>query len=187
MVRPADLGCGPAETAHLAHPAIERFIAEGKTPEAMAAAAALLPDALTRHTVERTGLDETMEMVRAVREVASTRIKPHAHGWHLRNEYIPMDVVSEMAELGVFGLTIRKSSAASAWQDGDVRCPRSFRALYRHRLAWHAVEIAAELILIGGTPEQKDKWLPAIAPEKLPTAVFTGFTGSDSARCAHAP
>ncbi|HAY07567.1 MAG TPA: acyl-CoA dehydrogenase, partial [Hyphomonas sp.] len=78
MVRPADLGCGPAETALLAHPAIERFITEGKTPEVMAAAAALLPDALTRHTAERTGLDETMEMVREqFAKFASTRIKPH--------------------------------------------------------------------------------------------------------------
>ena len=35
-------------------------------------------------------------------------------------------------------------------------------------------EIAAELILVGGTPEQKDQWLPKIASgEILPTAVFT--------------
>jgi (2S)-methylsuccinyl-CoA dehydrogenase len=42
-------------------------------------------------------------------------------------------------------------------------------------------EIAAELILIGGTQAQKEKWLPAIASaEILPTAVFTEpNTGSD--------
>jgi (2S)-methylsuccinyl-CoA dehydrogenase len=44
-----------------------------------------------------------------------------------------------------------------------------------------AVEIAAELILCGGTPEQKAKWLPGLASgEILPTAVFTEpNTGSD--------
>jgi (2S)-methylsuccinyl-CoA dehydrogenase len=44
-------------------------------------------------------------------------------------------------------------------------------------------EIAAELILGGGTPEQKAEWLPKIASgEVLPTAVFTEpNTGSDLA------
>jgi len=42
-------------------------------------------------------------------------------------------------------------------------------------------EIAAELILCGGTPEQKAQWLPKLASaEILPTAVFTEpGTGSD--------
>ena len=42
-------------------------------------------------------------------------------------------------------------------------------------------EIAAELILCGGTEEQKKKWLPRLASaETLPTAVFTEpNTGSD--------
>jgi (2S)-methylsuccinyl-CoA dehydrogenase len=42
-------------------------------------------------------------------------------------------------------------------------------------------EIASELILCGGTREQKEKWLPKIASgEVLPTAVFTEpNTGSD--------
>ena len=44
-------------------------------------------------------------------------------------------------------------------------------------------EIAAELILVGGTDEQKQKYLPKIASgEILPTAVFTEpNTGSDLA------
>jgi (2S)-methylsuccinyl-CoA dehydrogenase len=42
-------------------------------------------------------------------------------------------------------------------------------------------EIAAELIRLGGTPQQKERWLPRIASgEILPTAVFTEpNTGSD--------
>ena len=107
MVRPADLGCSAADIQLLQAPAIQRFIAEGKTPDVMAAAATFLPDALSRHSVERTGLDETMEMVRdQFAKFSATRIKPVAHEWHLKNDYIPMDVVNEMAELGVFGLTI---------------------------------------------------------------------------------
>src|SRR3990167_6616184 len=109
MVRPADLGCSQADMQLLFAPAIQRFILEGKTPEVMAAAAMFLPDALSRNTVEFTGLDETMEMVRdQFAKFAATRIKPVAHSWHLANDYIPMDVVNEMAELGVFGLTIQE-------------------------------------------------------------------------------
>src|SRR3546814_2097989 len=42
-------------------------------------------------------------------------------------------------------------------------------------------EIAAELIMCGGTEEQRQKWLPKLAAgEILPTAVFTEpNTGSD--------
>ncbi len=55
--------------------------------------------------------------------------------------------------------------------------------LYRRRLARHALEIAAELILCGGTEEQKHRFLPKIASgDILPTAVFTEpNTGSDLA------
>ena len=40
------------------------------------------------------------------RRFADDRVVPHAHGWHLADELIPMEVVDEMAELGVFGLTL---------------------------------------------------------------------------------
>ena len=55
--------------------------------------------------------------------------------------------------------------------------------LYRRGLARTRSEIAAELILGGGTEEQKQKYLPRIATgEMLPTAVFTEpNTGSDLA------
>ena len=184
MVRPADLGCSMADMQLLFAPPIQRFLQEGKTPEVMAAAALLLPDALARNTVEHTGLDETMEMVRdQFSKFASTRIKPFAHGWHLKNEYIPMDVVSEMAELGVFGLTIPEEFGGLG-MGKTAMCVVS-EELSRGYIGTGSLgtrsEIAAELILIGGTPEQKEKWLPAIASgEILPTAVFTEpNTGSD--------
>ena len=50
-------------------------------------------------------------------------------------------------------------------------------------------EIAAELIRLGGTPAQRESWLPRIASgEILPTAVFTEpGTGSDLANLKPAP
>ena len=183
-IRPHELDCLEASDALFAVPAVRRLIIEGKTPTSLEAAAQLLPDALSRNTVERTGLDETMEMVRdQFAKFAATRIKPHAHGWHLKNEYIPMDVVSEMAELGVFGLTIPEEFGGLG-MGKTAMCVVS-EELSRGYIGTGSLgtrsEIAAELILIGGTPEQKDKWLPSIASgEILPTAVFTEpNTGSD--------
>ena len=183
-IRPHELGSLEASGALFADASIKKLITEGKTPASMAAAAALLPDALTRNTVEETGLDETMSMVREqFAKYASERIKPHAHGWHLRNDYIPMDVVNEMAELGVFGLTIPEDFGGLG-MGKTAMCVVS-EELSRGYIGTGSLgtrsEIAAELILIGGTPEQKEKWLPMIASgEILPTAVFTEpNTGSD--------
>ena len=183
-IRPHELGSLEAADALFANPVIRKLIIEGKTQDVMTAAANLLPDALTRHTVETTGLDETMEMVREqFAKFAADRIKPHAHGWHLRNDYIPMDVVDEMSELGVFGLTIPEEFGGLG-MGKTAMCVVS-EELSRGYIGTGSLgtrsEIAAELILIGGTPEQKEKWLPKIASgEILPTAVFTEpNTGSD--------
>ncbi len=183
-IRPHELDCLAASETLFADPSVRRLVIEGKSPEALAAAARLLPDAMSRNTVEETGLDETMQMVREqFAKFTSERIKPHAHGWHLRNDYIPMDIVDEMAELGVFGLTIPEEFGGLG-MDKIAMCVVS-EELSRGYIGTGSLgtrsEIAAELILIGGTPEQKAKWLPAIASgEILPTAVFTEpNTGSD--------
>jgi len=53
------------------------------------------------------GLDEELEMIRdQFRRYSVEKIEPHAHEWHLKDELIPMDVIDELAEMGVFGLTI---------------------------------------------------------------------------------
>ena len=184
IIRPADLGVTKDGMQRLFEPAVQRFLTEGKTPEVMAAAASHLPDALGRATVEETGLDETLSMIRdQFRRYAEDRIVPHAHEWHLKNEYIPMPVVDEMAELGVFGLTIPEEFGGLG-MGKTAMCVVS-EELSRGYIGTGSLgtrsEIAAELILIGGTDAQKDKYLPAIASgEILPTAVFTEpNTGSD--------
>ena len=183
-IRPHELGTLTEVDSLFSAPAVHKLITEGKTPDSLAAAAALLPDALSRATVENTGLDETMEMVRdQFSKYAADRIKPFAHDWHLKNDYIPMDVVAEMAELGVFGLTIPEEFGGLG-MGKTAMCVVS-EELSRAYIGTGSLgtrsEIAAELILIGGTDDQKQKWLPAIASgEILPTAVFTEpNTGSD--------
>jgi (2S)-methylsuccinyl-CoA dehydrogenase len=131
-----------------------------------------------------TGLDETLsEMREQMRRFAETEVLPHAHEWHLANEYIPAEILAKLGELGVFGLTIPEEFGGLALGKESM-CVVS-EELSRGYIGVGSLgtrsEIAAELILGGGTDEQKQKYLPKIASgELLPTAVFTEpNTGSD--------
>ncbi len=131
-----------------------------------------------------TGLDDELEMIREqFRRFARDRIAPFAHDWHLYDELIPMDVIEELAEMGVFGLTIPE-------EYGGVGLSRTAMVVVSEELSRGYIgagslgtrsEIAAELILTGGTEAQKARWLPGLASgEILPAAVFTEpDTGSD--------
>ena len=184
IIRPHELGVLDEVDALFADTAVRTLIEQGITPESLDAAAAFLPDSLSRATVENTGEDETMAMIRdQFRRYANDKILPYAHEWHLKNDYIPMDVVDEMSELGVFGLTIPEEFGGLGMEK-TAMCVVS-EELSRGYIGTGSLgtrsEIAAELILIGGTDAQKEKFLPAIASgEILPTAVFTEpNTGSD--------
>ncbi|MAP95294.1 MAG: acyl-CoA dehydrogenase [Ponticaulis sp.] len=184
IIRPHELGMHDAAEALYQTAAVKTLITDGITPDSMAAAAKHLPDALGRATVEETGLDETLSMIRdQFRRFSDDRIVPYAHEWHLQNDYIPMDVVQDMAELGVFGLTIPE-------EYGGLDMGKTSMCVVSEELSRAYIgtgslgtrsEIAGELILIGGTDAQKEKFLPGIASgEILPTAVFTEpNTGSD--------
>ena len=53
------------------------------------------------------GLDDTMGMIRdQFFRFAQEKVAPFAHQWHLKDELIPIEVVNELSDLGVFGLTI---------------------------------------------------------------------------------
>lgn len=184
VIRPFEIGVAEEAAALATDPSVAMLIHAGKSPAAMAQAASHLPDSLSRATVENTGEDETMAMIREqFRRYADDKIVPFAHEWHLKNDYIPMDVVNEMAELGVFGLTIPEEFGGLGMEK-TAMCVVS-EELSRGYIGTGSLgtrsEIAAELIIIGGTQAQKEKYLPAIASgEILPTAVFTEpNTGSD--------
>jgi len=164
--------------------AAARLIAGGNTPAARMALVALMRGNQGRATFGATGLDEDLEMIRdQFRRYADEQVVPHAHGWHLRDELIPMEVIRELAELGVFGLTIPE-------EFGGLGLSKASMVVVSEELSRGYIgvgslgtrsEIAAELILGGGTDDQKAEWLPKLASgEILPTAVFTEpNTGSD--------
>ncbi|MEL7528241.1 MAG: acyl-CoA dehydrogenase family protein [Pseudomonadota bacterium] len=186
FVRLADLGIGAGEARDHRTPDIDALIEIGNTPAIRTEIAALIRDQAGHSTFGDPGLDETMEQIRnEMRKFAEDTVTPHAHEWHLKNEYIPLDVVGQMSELGVFGLTIPEEYGGLGLGK-EAMCVVS-EELSRAYIGVGSLgtrsEIAAELILCGGTEEQKQHWLPKIASgEILPTAVFTEpNTGSDLA------
>ena len=185
MVRPGDLGLSLEQVGARVSPALEQLIATGNTAENRARLVALMRE---QHgaTVGDCGLDETLEVIREeMRKFAESEVIPHAHQWHLTNSYIPLEIVAHMSELGVFGLTIPEEYGGMGLGKESM-CVVS-EELSRGYIGVGSLgtrsEIAAELILGGGTDAQKKKWLPKIASgEVLPTAVFTEpNTGSDLA------
>ena len=142
----------------------------------------------SRHdaTVGDCGLDETLAAIRdQMRKFADSEVVPHAQEWHRQNRYIPLEIIAQMSELGVFGLTIPEAY-------GGLGLGKESMCVVSEELARGYIgvgslgtrnEIAAELILAGGTEAQKTEWLPKLASgEVLPTAVFTEpNTGSDLA------
>src|SRR5208282_3754153 len=96
---------------------------------------------------------------------------------------IPLSVIEELSALGVFGLSLPENFGGSGLAK-TAMCVVS-EELSRGYIGVGSLgtrsEIAAELILSGGTKDQRDHFLPLIANgEKLPTAVFTEpNTGSD--------
>ena len=181
-VRPQDIGFDTLPGFD--HPAITGLMRDGNSAARRADVAAMM--AANNITEADAGLDETHMMIRdQFRRFADEKVIPHAHGWHLRDELIPLPLIEELAGLGVFGLTIPEEFGGMG-MGKQAMCVVS-EELSRGYIGVGSLgtrtDIAGELILQNGTDEQKRKYLPVIADGSLlPTAVFTEpNTGSDLA------
>jgi len=184
FARPSDMDAEDAAERWLSSAAVRALVRNGNTAAARLRAAEIIRTMQGRATIEATGLDETYELVRdQFRKFGDEKVTPFAHDWHLKDELIPMNVVREMGELGVFGLTIPE-------EYGGLGMGKTAMCVVSEELSRAYIgvgslgtrsEIAAELLLCGGTEAQKRRYLPGIASgEILPTAVFTEpNTGSD--------
>ncbi|WP_439136580.1 acyl-CoA dehydrogenase family protein [Roseicyclus sp.] len=184
ILRPQDMGLMPEDLRALMTPEITMLSQSGNTQAARMRLVALMQERRAEITVGNSGLDDELEMIREqFRRYALDRVVPYAHEWHLKDELIPMAVIEELAEMGVFGLTIPEEYGGFGLSKASM-CVVS-EELSRGYIGVGSLgtrsEIAAELILAGGTEAQKEKWLPGLASgEILPTAVFTEpNTGSD--------
>ena len=145
---------------------------------------ARLAELLGEGNFGKTGLESDLVMVRdQFRRYADERIRPEANSWHLEDAFIPLEMLHELAELGVFGLSVPE-------EHGGLGMSKVAMCVVTEELSRGYIgvgslgtrtEIAAELIITSGTPEQKQRWLPGIiSGGTIPTAVFTEpGTGSD--------
>jgi (2S)-methylsuccinyl-CoA dehydrogenase len=184
ILRPQDIGLTQEDQRGLMTDAVMTLTGAGNTQAARTRLVELMQERSAELTVGNTGLDDELEMIREqFRRYSVDRVIPEAHEWHLKDELIPMEIISELAEMGVFGLTIPEQYGGFGLSKASM-CVVS-EELSRGYIGVGSLgtrsEIAAELILAGGTDEQKEKWLPGLASgEILPTAVFTEpNTGSD--------
>jgi (2S)-methylsuccinyl-CoA dehydrogenase len=183
IVRPHDLGLTEDELGPLRTGDAGRLARElGAT---RAALAARLADGLPQYGDIGLG-DQTLEMIRdQMRRFAERAVAPHAQEWHRRDRLIPIEIIDELAALGVFGMTLPE-------EHGGLGLGKMAMCIVSEELSRAYIgvgslgtrsEIAGELIRTGGTAQQQRQWLPGIASGTIiPTAVFTEpNTGSDLA------
>jgi (2S)-methylsuccinyl-CoA dehydrogenase len=181
IFRPTEVGLGAAAAGLAAEPAVAALMARAAATETRRA---LIEHLRADRPVSESSFDEDLDVIRdQFRRFTDKEITPYAHAWHLADDLIPDPLVAQLGELGVFGVSIGENH-------GGMGLGKRAMCIVTEELSrgWIAAgslgtrsEIAAELILCGGTPDQQSHWLPRIASgEILPTAVFTEpDTGSD--------
>lgn len=183
IVRPSDLGVTDEAISAFHTVATKLLMAKGNTDAVRIKIAKLIKHG----NFGNLGLDDEMlEMVRdQFHRFTEEQVSPYAHEWHLKDELIPMSVIDQMCDMGVFGLTIPE-------EDGGLGMGKMAMCVVTEELSRGYIgvgslgtrsEIAGELVCSCGTEDQKKKYLLKIASgEILPTAVFTEpNTGSDLA------
>ena len=184
VLRLQDMGLGQDDMRAMMLPEVQILTQSGNTQAARVRLVALMQERSAEIIVGASGLDDELEMIREqFRRYAMEKVEPFAHDWHLNDDLIPMEIVEDLADMGVFGLTIPEEYGGFGLSKASM-CVVS-EELSRGYIGVGSLgtrsEIAAELIIAGGTEAQKQKWLPQLASaETLPTAVFTEpNTGSD--------
>jgi (2S)-methylsuccinyl-CoA dehydrogenase len=185
IVRVNELGVAEKDQAGFLTSDVRALIL-GTTAATRARAMELIRGSQGAISYGNTGLDETVQAMREeMHRFSEAEVIPHAQEWHLNDEYVPLPLIGQMAELGVFALTLPEEYGGLGLGK-EAMCVVS-EELSRGYIGVGSLgtrsEIAEELILNGGTDAQKQEWLPRIAGgEVLPTAVFTEpNTGSDLA------
>jgi (2S)-methylsuccinyl-CoA dehydrogenase len=129
-------------------------------------------------------LDEEQELVRGTfRDFAEDRVKPIAERIHRDDEDIPEEIITELAGMGCFGLSIPEQFGgfAAGGEEGHSEDDFMSMVLVTEELSRGSLGVAGSLItrpeilskalVRGGTPEQQQRWLPRIAAGELMCAV----------------
>jgi len=146
------------------------FCAAYRAPEFLAALCGREGD---RH------LDQDFEMVQdAFRRFAEEKLKPIAEHIHRHNEDIPEEIITGLAEMGAFGLSIPEEYGGygSGGESEYIGMVVATEELSRGSLGAGGSlitrpEILTRALVKGGTEEQKQRWLPQLATAEVMNAV----------------
>ncbi|MGK2929342.1 MAG: acyl-CoA dehydrogenase family protein [Acidimicrobiales bacterium] len=124
-------------------------------------------------------LDDDFELVQdTFRRFADEQIKPHAEHVHRTNGDVPEDIISGLAELGAFGLSIPEAYGgfAAGGESDYIGMVVATEELSRGSLGIGGSlitrpEIMTRAVEKGGTEEQKQFWLPKLATTEVMAAV----------------
>jgi (2S)-methylsuccinyl-CoA dehydrogenase len=124
-------------------------------------------------------LDADFELVRETfHRFAGEQIRPRAEHIHRANTDIPEEIISGMAEMGGFGMSVPEEYGGFATGgEGDYMG----MVVATEELSWGSLgaggslitrpEILTRAIVHGGTEEQKQHWLPKLASAEVMGAV----------------
>ncbi|MGD2133497.1 MAG: acyl-CoA dehydrogenase family protein [Maricaulaceae bacterium] len=129
-------------------------------------------------------LDVRDQLIDTIRRFVSERLRP-LEEQVARDDEVPDDLVQEMRELGLFGLSISEEYGGLGLSMGDEcrvamelgRTSPAFRSIFGTN-----VGIGSQGLVMYGTAEQKAEWLPKIAAGEIITsfALTEPDAGSDS-------
>jgi (2S)-methylsuccinyl-CoA dehydrogenase len=124
-------------------------------------------------------LNDDMELVTdTFRRFAEDKIRPVAEHIHRTNGDIPEDIISGIAELGAFGMSVPEAYGgwATGGEDEYMSMVVATEELSRGSLGVGGSlitrpEILTRALVKGGTEEQKQEWLPKLATAEVMAAV----------------
>jgi (2S)-methylsuccinyl-CoA dehydrogenase len=152
------------------------FVEEHRSPAFLAG----LGDQVAVHGTGPGHLSDDFELVsETFRRFADDRIRPVAEHVHRTNADVPDELISGLAELGAFGLSVPEEydGFASGGEHDSLGMVVSTEELSRGSLGIGGSlitrpEILTRALLTGGTEEQKQRWLPRIASGELMAAIM---------------
>jgi len=124
-------------------------------------------------------LDDDFELVRETfHRFAEDKVRPHAEEVHRSNGDVPEEIISGLAELGGFGLSVPEEFGGFA---SGTESDYMGMVVATEELSWGSLglggslitrpEILTRALLKGGTDEQKREWLPRLASGETMAAV----------------
>jgi (2S)-methylsuccinyl-CoA dehydrogenase len=143
------------------------FVSEHRAPEFLEA----LADQCVKHGSGPTHLSDDFELVgETFRRFAEDKIRPVAEHVHRTNADVPEEIISGLAELGGFGLSVPEEydGFATGGESDYMGMVVATEELSRGSLGIGGSlvtrpEILTRALVAGGTEEQKRAWLPRIA------------------------